>query len=194
METQLSNHVQLHPFTQFSIGFQLDKTTVINMHSFRLRYIVLGLLIYIQNAFCRTCGSDFEDVPSRAILADIVMEGKVDGKSTNGNANVLYNATFAVKKVLKGSLPQSKSEYLPVIVGDFGPEDADRCITEVTTGSNYVVFLQDREDQSEPYHRTAGFPEPTSRQALRDVRKITCPKCGKYKRRKYRSGLHFVIE
>ena len=149
------------------------------MHSFRLRYIVLGLLIYIQNAFCRTCGSDFEDVPSRAILADIVILGKVEGKSTNGNANVLYNATFSVKKVLKGS-PQL--ELKPVIVGVFGPEDADRCITEVKTGSTYVVFLQDREDPSEPYHRTSGFPEHTSKRTLRAVRKIVCKKCGMYNR------------
>ena len=57
------------------------------MHSFRLRYVALGLLVYIQSAFsdlvpctppvAETVPADFrEDVPSLTVLAGAVFEGR----------------------------------------------------------------------------------------------------------------------
>ena len=149
-----------------------------SMHSFRLRYIVLGLLIYIQSAYCRTtCVSEFDDVPSRAYLANIIIEGTVEGKLSHGNPDLRYNASFTVKKVLKGSLPERRGKFLPVIVGTFGAQDP--CGGEVVVGGKYVVFLRDLEDPNEPYYKLSGVPEPSDKKALRDVRKQVCKKCGK---------------
>lgn len=152
-----------------------------SMHSFRLRYVVLGLLIYIQNAFCRTCMSEFSDVASRAYDASVIFEGMLEGKSGNGHSHVRYNASFSIRKVLRGYLPQRRSQYLPVVVGEFGPENVKKCIQQITVGENYVVFLRDREDASEPFYWLSAVPEPSSKKALRDVRKHICNKCGKFR-------------
>jgi hypothetical protein len=51
------------------------------MHNFRLRWVALGLLIYVQGAICRTSplcpdadGEMFDDVPSRTVGARAVVE------------------------------------------------------------------------------------------------------------------------
>ena len=151
------------------------------MHSFRLRYILwLGLLIYIQSAYCRTtCDSEFEDVPSRAQLASIVFEGSVDGKQDSRGSGGRYNATFTVKKVLKGYLPERRSKYHPVVVGTFGHENPELCMTEVVVNGKYIVFLNEAEDPNARYYKLSGLPEPSDKKALREVRKQVCRKCGK---------------
>jgi hypothetical protein len=152
------------------------------MHSFRLRYILwLGLLIYIQSAYCRTtCNTEFEDVPSRAYLASIVFEGTVDGKQDSEGTGERYNASFAVKKLLKGYLPERrKNNYLPVIVGSFGPSNPERCMSEVVVGGKYIVFLREAEEPNERYYKLSGLPEPSDKKSLREVRKQVCRKCGK---------------
>ena len=167
------------------------------MHSFRLRYIVLGLLIYIQSAFCRTCGSKFDDVASRAVQASVVFHGtvvRVDAvEDASGNAGTgFYTATFRVRnrKLLKGFLPkETERRYNPVTVGIFGPEDRAKCITQVKVGSQYIVFLNTSTSRarrrvmgattSTTFHSISGFPEPLSRIAARLVRRTLCKNCGK---------------
>lgn len=54
------------------------------MHSYRLRYVALGLLVYIQGAFSElapctlpaSVPAGFEDVPSLSALAGVVFEGR----------------------------------------------------------------------------------------------------------------------
>ena len=132
------------------------------MHSFRLRYIVLGLLIYIQSAFCRTCGSEFNDLTSRAYRAHAIFHGSVvridpyvpppswahRQRRNLVNETRYYYATFRVRnrKLLKGSLLSWTRENAPkfhlVTVGVFGPLDKKRCVAPLQVGSNYIVFLQ----------------------------------------------------
>ena len=167
------------------------------MHSFRLRYIVLGLLIYIQSAFCRTCGSKFDDVASRAVQANVVFHGIVERVDAVKDASVdaasragtgYYTATFRLRKrkLLKGSLPkETEHSYKLVTVGIFGPDDKEKCITQVKVGSQYIVFLNTTVrtsalDADSPSFRTiSGFPEPLSRKAARLVRRTLCKNCGK---------------
>ena len=151
------------------------------MHSFRLRYVVLGLLIYLQNAFCRTCGSEFEDIASKAVVASTVFEGTVVDKYVNITSSHLYNARFNVIKTFKGSLPKEKREYLDVTVGVFGPENPEQCNTHVEVGSHYIVFLNQSQEVS--LYTISNFPELSTKTSKRELRKILCDEnidnCGK---------------
>lgn len=142
------------------------------MHSFRLRYVVLGLLIYLQNAFCRTCGSEFEDIASKAVVASTVFEGTVVDKYVNITSSHLYNARFNVIKTFKGSLPKEKREYLDVTVGVFGPENPEQCNTHVEVGSHYIVFLNQSQEVS--LYTISNFPELSTKTSKRELRKILC--------------------
>ena len=152
------------------------------MHSYRFRYIVLGLLIYIQSAFCRTCGYDFDDVATRVYTADIVFEGTFLGKYEHDGMDARFNASFNVIKVHKGSLPRglSNGEYRPVIAGDFGPRDREECVAPIQTNGTLIVFLKNNTDPSVPIYRITGFPEKNSKKALKAIRGIHCQsqRCG----------------
>ena len=160
------------------------------MHSFRLRYIVLGLLIYIQSAFCRTCGSDFhEDVTSRAILADVVVEGRAR-KAGPLDSRDRYNVTFNVGKLHKGDIrPAVGDKRRTILVGTFGAENPDECIIPVDIGSQNILFLKATPDPS--FFRSAGYPEIADKKSKKLVRKGVCRKCGKfYKSYKIRYNHH----
>ena len=167
------------------------------MHSFRLRYLLSGLLIYIQSAFSRTSGgclSPLNDIPSRTILAGLVIEGTVKSltqATDRPEPNTQY-ARFNVRKVLKGTLPPDsegkKVRY--ITAGLFGAqEDWGRCIGEVMTGVRYIVFLQGHHNASLDYNTPfliSSFPQKADKKSLRAVRTYSCdpaePKCGKYAR------------
>ena len=151
------------------------------MHSFRLRYIVLGLLICLQNAFCSTCGSQFEDIYSKAVEAATVFEGTMVGRSLNITApdDLYYNATFNVIKTFKGDLPRHRRKYLQVTVGLFGPEDPVHCTAPVVVGSQYLVFLN--ATTSDDFYTISHFPEDSTKTTKRQLRKVLCDGqyCGK---------------
>jgi hypothetical protein len=80
------------------------------MHNFRLRWVALGLLIYVQGAICRTSplcpdadGDTFDDVPSRTVGARAVVEAvaqRVDQvPQTPGRLRVRMR--FRVERILK---------------------------------------------------------------------------------------------
>lgn len=155
------------------------------MHSYRFRYIFLGLLIYIRNVVCWTCGSGFEDIASRAYMANIIFEGNLVGRYGHDESmRQTFNAYFSVKRVLKGELPKEadSNQFRPVIAGDFGPEDRARCIADIKVGTNhtYVVFLRNNQNPNIPLYRISAFPEISSKNVLRRIRKILCDNCRKY--------------
>lgn len=126
---------------------------------------MLGLLVYIQSAFGKTCGSQYEDVPSSSVLASVVFEGTASAvESINdqrgGVDNLLYNLVqFKVRRVFKGDVPRRPSNqdrYASVLVGKFGrQEDKDKCISGMPAiGQPYVVFLNSTE-------RTTGVASPS---------------------------------
>lgn len=72
------------------------------MHICRIRYTVLGLLIYyLQNAFSSSCVSDFDDVASKTVMADIVIEGQfyreIPIKEMPGFYNIRFNKVTLIK-------------------------------------------------------------------------------------------------
>jgi len=127
------------------------------MHSFRLRYVALGLLVYIQSAFSRTCGTDFDDVASRAVLADTVLLATATRRLNRGTA-----VRFRVERVYKGSIPAADivdgggRRKPSLVVAPFSntssssAEDTGRCVAPaVTRGQRYVVFLRADSDDAD---------------------------------------------
>ena len=172
------------------------------MHSHRLRYTFLGLLIYIQSAFCRRiCGTDFHDVASKTYLADIVFEGHYDGiyqRSTgsvrngrqSGNLDdetIRYDGMFTVHKVMKGNLPRDDSgrRYSPVVAGQFGAPNAEDCVAVMGSpgqgrNSTYIIFLKGNPNPAYPIYKISAYPELSTRNNLKLVKKISCQGCGGY--------------
>lgn len=162
------------------------------MHSYRFRYIFLGLLIYIPSIFCRICGSDFDDVSSRAFLADIVFEGTLVGRYGSDTREELMNpgnnrfqAYFSVKKVLKGSLSREETgdSYKPVVAGDFGLYNVpEECVAKVRPGTNttYYVFLKANVNPLVPKYRISAYPQVVTKKARKAIKAILCDNCGKY--------------
>jgi len=144
------------------------------MHSFRLRYVALGLLIYIQSAFSRTCGTDFDDVASSAVLADTVLLATATrvvlrddhrrvaaaGASPPEQQQQRPRAVrFRVERVYKGNIPRADvgdgggRRKPTLVVAPFGAvPDPELCIAApVTRGSRYVLFLRgDNDARSSP--------------------------------------------
>ena len=135
------------------------------MHSFRLRYVALGLLIYIQSAFSRTCGTDFDDVASSAVIADTVLLATATRVIGAGSpANQRGAVRFRVERVYKGNIPEADvgdgggRRKPSLVVASFSAEpDPDRCVAPlVTPGSRYVVFLRSRDAGRSPVSSEAG--------------------------------------
>lgn len=124
-------------------------TTTTAMHSFRLRYVALGLLVYIQSAFSRTCGTDFDDLASSAVLADTVLLATATRRLSRGSA-----VRFRVERVYKGSIPEADVVHSggrrkpSLVVAPFASTaDREGCVAgEVTRGQRYIVFLHARND------------------------------------------------
>ena len=132
------------------------------MHSLRLRYVALGLLVYIQSAFARTCGTDFDDAASSAVAADTVLLATAtralgpppsSASAPAAAAGHLRRAAarFRVERVYKGNIPAADvgdgggRRKPTLVVGSFGARpDAARCVAPmVTPGRRYVLFLGD---------------------------------------------------
>lgn len=142
-------------------------------------------------AWCNSiCGTEFTDAASSAHLADVVLEGDVTviRDSARGNYNVSIKVPrrrmFKVYKDTSGSVNRVLEKSRGVIkVGEFGPENAEACITEISKGSSYVFFL--RATESPEYFRISAFPITTSgsKKANKKLRKllysIVCDGCGK---------------
>lgn len=72
------------------------------MHGFRLRYIILGLVIYFRNAFSDLCEPSSIEVASLATVSPTVFEGTV--VETTRLAGGRYRVRFAVQRLYKGTL------------------------------------------------------------------------------------------
>lgn len=139
------------------------------MHVFRLRYTALGLLIYIQSAFSvarssrdssspsspssspSSSSSEFHDVASRTVRADIVFEGMAHREPRIPNTPGHFIVRFKVLQMYKGRQPdvefgvRGTDSATVVSVGVFGRTDRrDNCshlAPRVTMKSRYIVFL-----------------------------------------------------
>ncbi|XP_060065639.1 pro-neuregulin-2, membrane-bound isoform-like [Ylistrum balloti] len=168
------------------------------MKLFRLRFIILGLLLCVFHVWCRTCGTDLTDPASSAYLAEVVVEGRV-AQTLPPDHTGQFNVTIRIRSVYKG-VPSSKRGKL-MTVGKFGQEsDHENCIyTNIRRGpTRYVFFLKETEQN---YYTLTAFPVKFSKKIGRQIRKILCKKgsCGKpptlrkIKVRKYKTGRPILL-
>ena len=74
----------------------------------RIKYTVLGLLVYyLQCAFTWSCASDFEDVASKTVTADVVFEGIPLNKMRLKNKPGYYYYRFALVSLIKGNFSKA---------------------------------------------------------------------------------------
>ena len=156
------------------------------MKLFRLRFIVLGLLLCVFHVWCRTCGTTYTSSGDSAYLSQVVVEGQVS-RVWNPAPTGRYNVTIRIRRVKKGDdlLINGKKTKL-LNVGEFGDEDKVRCVTSITKSKQkYFFFLKSATNSQVPsdYLILSAFPVEVTRKSGREVRKITCRRCGRYRKK-----------
>lgn len=152
------------------------------MKLYKIRFIVLGLLLRVFFVWCQTCGTKFTDPASSAYLAEAVVEGKVT-KTMPPNEEGRYNVTLAIRRVRKGArlLPGGKKTKI-LTIGEFGEKDIDsECVTSITkSNQKYFFFLKKVTVENSTFYRISAFPVSVSKQSGRLIRKAACKTCGKF--------------
>ncbi|GFO25526.1 hypothetical protein PoB_005203100 [Plakobranchus ocellatus] len=129
------------------------------------------------------CGQIFTDPRSSALMADLVIEGKVR-KTLRVNPATGYFDVFIStrKKILKGAKIFKNKMPKRITVGRFkeGPPDKENCVANVRKGRTYIFYL--RSNKGLRFEITA-MPTKRTKKLLRDLKNILCKKCGfgKYK-------------
>lgn len=151
------------------------------MKLYKIRFIVLGLLLRVFFVWCQTCGTKFTDPASSAYLAEAVVEGRVT-KTMPPNDEGRYNVTLAIRRVRKGAglLPGGKKTQI-LTIGEFGEKDIDsECVTSITkSNQKYFFFLKKVTVENSTFYRISAFPVSVSKQSGRLIRKAACKTCGK---------------
>lgn len=144
----------------------------------------------------KVCGSAFDDVPSRTLLASIVLEGRARRfQHRNGSLEDL-RVVFSHLKLYKGSLGGRKS----LEVGYFSShDDPEACIAPmvISLEQQYVLFLSGDFLEVRPalggrnrttaasassgvIYRLSAFPVLSSRSVVKQVVDYTnCTRCGR---------------
>lgn len=113
---------------------------MVKMHSFRLRYVVLGLLVYLQNAFSQSCGPKFDDISSKAYQADVVIRGTVLHADRTELQLTLEPIDIRVEKVYKGEdhLDKHRRRFLNIRLASLSLNDtAEDCNASRTLPVNW---------------------------------------------------------
>ncbi|XP_060561710.1 pro-neuregulin-1, membrane-bound isoform-like isoform X2 [Ruditapes philippinarum] len=157
------------------------------MKLFRLRFILLGLLLCLHRVWCLTCGTEFDDTASSAYKADIVIIGELT-QALPPSVDNNYNATVTINKlrnVFKGESLLKSRRLLNrrgsslLTIGEFGKRSPEYCIADVERGAEYIFFLNKTSDMK--YFKLSAMPVSTKnkksiRRAKKDIKKILCNK------------------
>lgn len=143
------------------------------------------------------CGSKFTDPASKALLADIVLQGTIETlRQASLLSPLLYKANVTVHRVYKGQgLLRSRNDLLRVDVERFGPEEnkAD-CIAKGSRGDTFLFFAKVQDVQrsplssaGSPFERTlsdapllinTALPVEPDLDILQQVKRVLCTGCG----------------
>lgn len=186
--------VEFGDFLKGALSWSKVWNLLAKMHSFRLRYVVLGLLVYLQNAFCQSCGPKFDDISSKAYLADIVIRGTVLHTNHTGLPLTLP-VEVTIEKTFKGEhllVKRRRRRYQNIMLQSFvSPDTAEECISinnvTLDSSSSYLFFISSHFVTESHHQRHKGIrvynisavPESDSKKNERSVRKILCDTCGK---------------
>lgn len=148
----------------------------------RIRLVILGLLLCVVDVVSGTCGQRFTDPASSALLADVVIEGKVR-KANDPDPDGTYNITVAIRKtILKGS-ERVHNGVIPkkITVSRFRKDgmDAHNCVGSVQEGRTYFFFLKDIAHPKGLHFEISAMPVKKTKNVATELRKILCDGCGK---------------
>ncbi|XP_041364523.1 uncharacterized protein LOC121379914 isoform X2 [Gigantopelta aegis] len=150
------------------------------MRWFRIRLVILGLLLFVVHVGSvagETCDTGYSDPSSNAILADIVIEGRVKSRPT-GNGD-RYNSSIQVRKILKGkTLVNGGKRTKKVTVGVFGTLNKTQCVSEITYNKKYIFFLRVSVGNGK-YFQQSALPVEAKKKTARSIKKIVCKNCAK---------------
>jgi len=163
--------------------------------------VCLTLWIGLTNAVPPADNRCVDDIPSRAVRADMVVDGRIRGRHSSVDAwNVqgsvaessYFNVSVRPRRVLKGWLQRNHdgTGYIPVVVGPFAvAEDRDHCVPGVTVGARYVLFLSGNgstvsrgRTKAQPttlFFQLAGFPARYTSDTASLARQYSCSGCSK---------------
>lgn len=148
----------------------------------RIRLVLLGLLLCVVHVVSGTCGQNFSDPASSALLADVVIEGKVRSIS-DPDQDGTFNITVTVKKnILKGGALINRGRPPKTLTIDrfkSGAKDKVLCLGNVLKGRTYVFFLKDIQDRKGLYFKIMAMPVKKSKKLLTEVKSVLCDNCGK---------------
>jgi len=142
----------------------------------------------------RTCGSEFDDVGSSALLAPIVVEGRAkrvlyetgeqlpdSAARPSSGVSVLFDRL----RLYKGQLVESWDQVRAIEVGYFGSTaDREACVAPLpNTDRSYVLFLRHNDSRTTERgreYRLSAFPVLNSRRTTATVLEFTnCSRCGR---------------
>jgi len=157
----------------------------------------------------RTCGSEFDDVGSSALLAPIVVEGRAkrvlhetgeqlpdSAARPSSGVSVLFDRL----RLYKGQLVESWDQVRAIEVGYFGSTaDREACVAPLPDiGRSYVLFLRHNDSRTEGAsanvsgtetndrrirgrgYRLSAFPVRKSRRNIATAVEFTnCSRCGR---------------
>lgn len=182
----------------------------LGLSSGRFHVVTLWICLFVRMVATEgTCGTDFDDVASSALLAPIVLEGRArrvlyeTGEQLPGNVarpSSGVRVVFDRLRLYKGQLVESSVEVRAIEVGHFGNKvDREACVAALPViGRSYVLFLRHNESQTEGAsanisgtenddrrlrgraYRLSAFPVRKYRQNIATVVQFTnCSRCGR---------------
>ena len=160
------------------------------MKLFRLRFVLLGLLLCVCNVWSLSCRTEFDDPASKAYQSEIALIGKVS--QILPPVHNVYNITIKIsnkRDIYKGEqlLKKGRRSRVGLItVGPYGADDVDHCVADVQQDSQYFFFLNSTTDSK--FFTNSRMPVSSAdkkyfKKAKKDVKKIlkcSGTTCGKY--------------
>ena len=168
------------------------------MKLFRLRFVLLGLFLFVCNVWSRNCGTEYNDAASNAYLSDVVVVGRVSQKLPLGYEK--YKATIRIQGkrgifkgaalLKKGSSRKRSSDMITIGVFQDVQEDSDavpgvgECGYSLTRDIQYLFFLNSTSQKK--YYSVTAMPisenlKKEFKRGKKDIKKILCKSgnCGK---------------
>ncbi|GFS04689.1 hypothetical protein ElyMa_004663000 [Elysia marginata] len=132
------------------------------------------------------CLHTFIDERSKALQADVVIEGKVRKSLTVDPKTGYFDRVVAVRRtILKGSAfvapgrEKKQDKHIRLRIGPFknGTDDAKNCVASVMKGRTYFFYLRDIGHQKGLRFKLMAIPTKRTRALRNSLRGILCKGC-----------------
>ena len=122
---------------------------------------------------------------TKALLADVVIEGKVRrALPANSGSRIFDHYVSIRKKILKGKELVARGQKKPkrLRIGRFmtGKSDLQNCVASVRIGRTYFFYLRDIGDRKGLRFEMMAMPSKRTKKLGKSLRDILCDRCGKF--------------